>query len=127
MVKAYTIKGKRMPASKKVIKNEYEVIEIRDITIQRLKGNDAKEGIVAIKYGPKNTPGPIITLGQKVFASGRYRVKKGTMGIVIQLDLPYENGTTSDIIDVWFENFISSSLMKFEDLKIDKMPFGLLS
>ena len=46
------------------------------------------------------------------------------MGLVIELEIPYENGRTDNVIIVWFENYQGRSSMKFKDL--EPVPVGSL-
>ncbi len=48
----------------------------------------------------------VFEIGQEVrFAREGCRIPVGTIGHIIKIHLPYENGNTSDVIDVVFENY----------------------
>lgn len=109
-----------------LIAQDQEIIERRGgITLKKFKDHDGVGKIVAVKNGPRVTSGQLVVLGQKVFANGRYGAPNGTMGIVIGLNLPYEDDRTSDILVVWFEGFEHEHHMKFKDL--EGLPIGFLT
>jgi len=57
-----------------------------------------------------------LKLGQRVYSNGRFGPPKGTLGIVVKIGIPYEDGRTNDVIVVHFEGESSSIHMKFRDL-----------
>ncbi len=71
--------------------------------------------IVAITYSSKT-----VRLGQEVRASGRIFKEAGTVGKVIDLRTPFENGLTSDVIVVLFEGDDFPYYMKFKDLDLSR-------
>jgi hypothetical protein len=60
-----------------------------------------------------------VRVGQKVTASGRFLVPKGTIGIVTSLTVPGEDGRTSNVVAVWFEGLSKANFMKLEDLELE--------
>ncbi len=60
-----------------------------------------------------------IELGQLVVSNGRFSVPRGRRGIVIRINLLYEKGRTSDILEVHFEGDHYPSIMKLKDLEFE--------
>ncbi len=66
------------------------------------------------------TPRYRIGLGQLVFANGRYLVENGRLGIVVKIFLSFEEGRTTDILDVHFEGLRNACRIKFKDLDLEQ-------
>ncbi len=66
--------------------------------------------VLAISHG-----GYRIYRGKMVISNGRF-APKGRRGIVIEINVPYSNDKTSNVIEVHFEDENSARLMKFRDL-----------
>ncbi len=99
-----------------IIESSQEIVSCdAGYKVKRFKHDVVAGRITALQHG--ETSGPIAHLGQKVFSNGRFAATKGTMGIVVDLKMPYENGKTGDVIVVWFENHQAAKHMKFHDLE----------
>ncbi|MEK9174373.1 MAG: hypothetical protein AAB725_00170 [Patescibacteria group bacterium] len=89
-------------------------IDISGLTLEREEGSESWE-----KIYPSNHPDFAISLGDMVVANGRFGVEKGTRGIVVAINIPYERGRTSNVLSVWFKGEKSSIDMKSEDLEFE--------
>lgn len=57
-----------------------------------------------------------VNLGQKVFSNGRMSIPNGTVGIIVEINEPYTDGRTSNILEVWFEGYREPYSMKTKDI-----------
>lgn len=69
--------------------------------------------ILSVKHGQVE-----IKLGQRVYSNGRIWYPAGTLGLVVNIRLPFERGRSYDILDVFFEGDSTSAHMKFKDLQL---------
>lgn len=94
--------------------------EVKRIVLQRNGLTfEMSEGGNWDKVYADNHPEYALCLGKMVTANGRFAVREGTRGIIVKINLPYEEGRTVDIIDVWFEKAHGPSSMKHKDLKFE--------
>jgi hypothetical protein len=95
------------------ISDTEEMVEVHGHTVRRNIGGIATQCQI--------NGSSVVHLGQKVYANGRFGPADGTLGIVVGIDIPGENGRSTDIIEVWFEGEQSPLHMKTKDLQTERL------
>lgn len=87
-----------------------EFLDVDGYHLTRLASGGVITSIAVIVSGLE------VKLGQRVYSNGGFGPSKGTLGIVVEIETPYENGRTADVIAAHFEGDSVSTHMKFKDL-----------
>jgi hypothetical protein len=90
-----------------------ESVEVHGHTVRRYIGGIATQCQI--------NGSVVVHLGQRVYSNGRFGPPAGTIGIVAGIDIPGENGRSTNIIEVWFEGEQSPLHMKTKDLQTERL------
>lgn len=91
-----------------------EFLDVDEYRLTRLAGGGVITSIVM------TTQDLEVKLGQRVCSNGRFGALKGTLGIIVEIKVPRENGRTTDVIVVRFEGARSPTHMKFHELNLSQ-------
>ncbi len=93
---------------------QFEFLEVDGYRLTRIGGGGVITSVAVIVSGLE------VKLGQRVYSNGQFGVPKGTLGLVVEIKAPRENGRTSDVVVVHFEGGCSPTHMKFHELNLSQ-------